>query len=109
MIGSHRIRTGARWTGSSSSVDSSTPVAVTDATSPSSSTTTSRVWARIAGMSEAMKVSSRPRPMTTPPAPCLAATSRSGALAATTPIAYEPRTSRSARLTAPSRRGVSRR
>src|SRR2546422_361039 len=79
MIGSHRIRTAWRCTGSSSSVDSSTPSAVTTATSLSSRITTSRVWERIAGMSEAMNISPRPSPTTTLPAPCLAAISRSGA------------------------------
>src|SRR5437867_2043964 len=71
MIGSHRIRTGSRWTGSPSSVDSSTLSARTTAISPSSRTTTSRVWDRIAGMSEARNISPRPRPTTTLPAPCL--------------------------------------
>src|SRR5213594_2561653 len=65
MIGSHRIRTAWRCTGSSSSVDSSTPSAVTTATSLSSRNTTSRVWERIAGMSEAMNISPRPSPTMT--------------------------------------------
>ena len=87
MIGSHRIRTGARCTGSSPSVLSSTPPDVTTATSSSSRITTSRVWARMAGMSEAMNISPLPSPTTTLPAPCLAATSRSGAAVDTTPTA----------------------
>ncbi len=67
MIGSHRIRTGSRWTGSPSSVDSSTLSAVTTATSSSSRMTTSRVWDRIAGISDARNISPRPRPTTTLP------------------------------------------
>src|ERR671934_218576 len=97
MIGSHRILTGSRCTGSPSTVVSSTPCAVTTAMSWSSRITTSRVCDRMAGISEAMNISSLPRPTTTLPAPCLAATSRSGALAATTPTAYEPRHSPNAR------------
>ncbi|PYN39019.1 MAG: hypothetical protein DMD98_02285 [Candidatus Rokuibacteriota bacterium] len=104
MIGSHRMRTGSRCTGSSSSVESSTPSAVTTATSLSSRITTSRVWERIAGMSEAMNISPRPSPTTTLPAPCLAATSRSGAAVETTPMAYEPATSARAAFTARSSR-----
>src|SRR3989338_7337337 len=100
MIGSQWMRTGSRCTGSPSSVESSTPCAVTTATSRSSRITTSRVWERMAGMSEAMNISPRPSPTTTLPAPCLAATSRSGAAVETTPIAYEQVTSAHAALTA---------
>ena len=67
--------------GSPSRVDSSTESAVTTATSSSSSMTTSRVWDRIAGMSEATNISPCPSPTTTLPAPCLAAINRSGAAA----------------------------
>ena len=81
------MRTGSRCTGSPSTVETSTPWAVITATSLSSRITTSRVCARMAGMSEATNISPRPSPTTTLPAPCLAATSRSGAAVATTPTA----------------------
>src|SRR5260370_1149197 len=68
MIGSQRILTGSRWTGSPSTVVSSTPCAVTTAMSLSSRITTSRVCARMAGMSEAMNISPRPKPTTPRPA-----------------------------------------
>jgi hypothetical protein len=72
------MRLGVRCTGAPSRSVISTPARVMTATSSSSSTTTSRVWERMAGMSEARKVSSSPSPTTTLPAPSLAATSRSG-------------------------------
>src|SRR3989304_5426340 len=62
MIGSQRRRVGPRWTGWPSRVESSTPSRLTTATSASSRTITSRVWARIAGMSGAMTLSPAPRP-----------------------------------------------
>src|SRR3989304_142327 len=101
MIGSQWMRTGSRCTGSPASVESSTPCAVTTAPSSSSRITTSRVCERMAGMSEAMNISPRPRPTTTLPAPCFAATSRSAAAVETTPIAEEPGTSAPAAFPAP--------
>ncbi len=72
------MRDGVRCTGAPSSWVISTPRRVTTATSSSSSTTTSRVCDRMAGMSEARKISFSPRPTTTLPAPSFAATRRSG-------------------------------
>ena len=87
MIGSQTMRVTGRSTGRPASVESRTPLRPTTAISSSSSTITSRVWERMAGMSEATKYSPSPSPMTTPPAPVLAVTRQSGSRSDTTPTA----------------------
>ena len=79
-----------------------TPVRVMTAISSSPRKTTSRVWLRMAGMSEATKYSPSPRP-TTIGGPLRAATILSGSSAEISTSANSPRMSSSARRTAFSR------
>jgi hypothetical protein len=87
MIGSQVMWVTGRSTGRPASVWSRTPSRVTTAISPSSRIRTSRVWARMAGTSDATKYSPLPSPTTTPPAPVLAATSAPGSRSERTPTA----------------------
>ncbi len=99
MIGSHSTRCVAFDTGRPKKSVNATPVRVMTAISSSPRNTTSRVWLRIAGMSDATKNSPSPRP-TTIGGPLRTATIFSGSSAEISTIANRPRISSSARRTA---------
>ena len=80
MIGSHGIRVGCLSTAVPSKRRKVGPLPLTTTISPSSRKTTSLVWERIAGMSEATKYSPSPTP-TTSGGPLRAATITSGSSA----------------------------
>src|ERR1019366_1434279 len=96
---SHSTCRGRRVTGVPSNFISRAAVAVTSASSPSSSTIARRVCSRIAGISEATKFSPSPSPSTSGVA-VLAATSLSGSVSDSTTIENEPRSRKTASRTA---------